>query len=133
MQGKAKIFTGWALHIPWQEYIHNNEFVKGTAMTKLSAKDAIAKAASGAITVLDVREAAEILASGKAAGALHIPLALLPLQAETQIDKTKPVAVYCAVGGRAGMATQALEKLGYEAHNIGGFGDWASAGGPVSR
>lgn len=102
-------------------------------MTRLTASDAIAKAAAGDITVLDVREAAEIAASGKAAGALHIPLAMLPLQAEAKIARGKPVAVYCAVGGRAGMATQALVKLGYDAHNIGGFGDWASAGGPVSR
>ncbi|KAF0171288.1 MAG: rhodanese domain-containing protein [Rhodobacteraceae bacterium] len=102
-------------------------------MTKLTTKDAIARAAKGEITVLDVREAAEIAASGKAAGALHIPLSMVPLQADAKIAKNKPVAVYCAVGGRAGMATQALAKLGFEAHNIGGFGDWASAGGPVSR
>lgn len=102
-------------------------------MTKLTAKDAIARAAKGEITVLDVREAAEIAASGKAAGALHIPLSMVPLHADAKITKNKPVAVYCAVGGRAGMAAQALAKLGYEAHNIGGFGDWASAGGPVSR
>ena len=102
-------------------------------MTKLTAKDAVTKAAAGEITVLDVREANEILASGKAAGALHIPLAMVPLHAETKIATGKPVAVYCAVGGRAGMATQALVKLGYDAHNIGGFGDWAAAGGPVSR
>lgn len=102
-------------------------------MSKLTAKDAVAYAASDKITVLDVREASEIAASGKAKGALHIALAMLPLQAEAKIAKDKPVAVYCAVGGRAGMATQALVKLGYDAHNIGGFGDWAAAGGPVSR
>ena len=101
-------------------------------MSKLTAHDAVAYAALGEITVLDVRDAAEIRASGKAAGAVHIPLALLPLQADAQIAKGKPVAVYCAVGGRAGMAAQALVKLGYDAHNIGGFGDWTAAGGPVS-
>ena len=102
-------------------------------MTKITAKDAVAKAAAGEITLLDVREAAEILASGKAEGAVHIPLAMVPLHAEAKLAIGKPVAVYCAVGGRAGMATQALVKLGYDAHNIGGFGDWASAGGPVSQ
>lgn len=102
-------------------------------MTRLTAKAAIAQAATGEITVLDVREAAEILASGKATGALHIPLAMIPLHAEAQIEKAKPVAVYCAVGGRAGMAAQALAQLGYDAHNIGGLGDWVQAGGPVSR
>ena len=102
-------------------------------MSKLTAIDAVTKAATGDILVIDVREATEIAVSGKALGALHIPLAMVPLQAEAMIAKGKPVAVYCAVGGRAGMATQALIKLGYDAHNIGGFGDWAAAGGPVSR
>ncbi|MDZ4393063.1 rhodanese-like domain-containing protein [Cypionkella sp.] len=102
-------------------------------MTKLTAHAAIAKAATGAITLVDVREAAEVKETGKAKDALHIPLALIALQAAEKIDKSKPVAVYCAVGGRAGMAVQALTKLGYDAHNIGGFGDWASAGGAVSR
>ena len=102
-------------------------------MPRLSATDAVTKAAEGTITVIDVREAAEIAVSGMAAGALHIPLALVPLQAEAKIARGKPVAVYCAIGGRAGMATQALVKLGYDAHNIGGLGDWAAAGGPVNR
>lgn len=102
-------------------------------MTKLTAAVAIEKAAKGEITLVDVREASELQASGKAKDALHIPLAMIPLQAIDKISKSKPVAVYCAVGGRAGMATQALQKLGYDAHNIGGFGDWASAGGPISR
>ncbi len=102
-------------------------------MTQMNAKIAIAKAAKGEITLLDVREANELLASGKARDALHIPLALIPLQATDKINKLLPVAVYCAAGGRAGMAAQALQNLGYDAHNIGGFGDWASAGGPISH
>ena len=100
-------------------------------MSKLTASQAIAAAAKGEITVIDVREANEVKASGQAKGALHIPLALLPIKAD-ELPKTKPVAVYCAVGGRAGMATQTLQRLGFEAHNIGGFGDWVSAGGPVA-
>ena len=102
-------------------------------MSKLTVKDAIAKAATGDMILVDVRDSSEIAASGMAKGALHIPLPMVPLQAEAKIAKGKPVAVYCAVGGRAGMATQALIKLGYDAHNIGGFADWAAAGGPVSR
>jgi len=71
--------------------------------------------------------------TGKAKDALHIPLALIALQAMEKIDKSKPVAVYCAAGGRAGMAAQALSKLGFDAQSIGGFSDWTSAGGAVSR
>lgn len=112
----------------------------GAAAKRITAADAVALAAKGEITVLDVREAAEIAASGTARGGLHIPVSLVPLKADpkapdrdARLDPNKPVAVFCAVGGRAGMAAQALQKLGYEAHNIGGFSDWASAGGPVTR
>lgn len=103
-------------------------------------QDIITAAASGAVTVIDVREAAEISASGHAKGALHIPLGLLALKADPKspdfdprLAQDKPVAIYCAAGGRAGMAAQTLGNFGYEAMNIGGFADWAAAGGPVSR
>ncbi|TXH98885.1 MAG: sulfurtransferase [Pseudorhodobacter sp.] len=112
----------------------------GSAAKRFTAADAVAMAAKGEITLLDVREAGEIAASGTAKGGVHIPLSMVPLKANPQgpdhdkrLDPTKPVAVFCAVGGRAGMATQALERMGYTAHNIGGFGDWVSAGGPVQR
>jgi rhodanese-related sulfurtransferase len=112
----------------------------GSSAKPMSPADAVARAAKGEITVLDVREAGEIAASGTAAGGVHIPLSLVPMKAnpngpdhDKRLDPSKPVAVFCAVGGRAGMATQALQKLGYDAHNIGGFSDWASAGGPVKR
>lgn len=106
----------------------------------MNIKDIITKAASGHVTLIDVREHAEVAASGTAKGALHIPLATLAMKADpkspdydARISADKTIAIYCAAGGRAGMATQSLGKLGYTAVNIGGFADWASAGGPVSR
>lgn len=112
----------------------------GSAAKSLTAADAVALAAKGEITLLDVREAGEIAASGTAKGGVHIPLAMVPLKANPQapdhdkrLDPAKPVAVFCAVGGRAGQAAAVLERLGYAAHNIGGFGDWVSAGGAVQR
>lgn len=105
-----------------------------------SIKDVIAAAAKGEVTVIDVRESAELAASGHAKGAIHIPVALLGMKADpkggsfdARLDPKKPVAIYCAAGGRAGMAAATLKNLGYTAMNIGGFGDWASAGGPVAR
>jgi rhodanese-related sulfurtransferase len=87
-----------------------------------------------------VREAKEIAASGKAKGALHIPLALVPIKADPKapdctpgLDLAKPVAVYCASGMRSGAAVTALRKLGYQAHNIGSIRDWAAAGGSIAR
>jgi rhodanese-related sulfurtransferase len=110
------------------------------ATARLTVADAVAGAKTGAVTVIDVRESGEIAASGKAQGALHIPLALIPIKADPKapdcakgLDLGKPVAVYCASGMRSGSAVQALKKLGYDAHNIGSIRDWAAAGGAVSR
>jgi rhodanese-related sulfurtransferase len=110
-------------------------------VSRIAPRDAVAKAASRELIVIDVRESAEIAASGMAEGALHVPLALLKMRcdrsspeclAELAIDK--PVALYCASGGRSQMAAQALAAMGYrEVYNIGGLGDWISAGGKVSR
>jgi rhodanese-related sulfurtransferase len=104
-----------------------------------SLHDVIKAALSGQVTVIDVREASEVQASGLAKGALHIPLATLAMNADpkspdydVRIAQGKPIAVYCAVGGRAGMAASTLARMGYETMNIGGFSDWAAAGGPIS-
>lgn len=112
----------------------------GSTAQRLTAADAVSLAAKGEITLLDVREAGEVTASGTAKGGVHIPLAMVPLKAnphgpdhDKRLDPAKPVAVFCAVGGRAGQAAAALERMGYTAHNIGGFGDWVSAGGAVQR
>lgn len=100
--------------------------------------DIIAAAARGEVTLLDVREASELRDTGTAAGAMHIPLGQLPLQAgpgapEAKALAAKPIAVFCAAGARAGRAVEFLTGLGYEAVNIGGFGQWVEAGGPVRR
>ncbi len=109
-------------------------------MSTLTVKSAIENHAKGNITLIDVRDMAEVKASGLAAGALHIPMAILAIKTDpkspdfdARIAADRPVAIYCAAGGRAGMAAATLKRFGFDAHNIGGFGDWASAGGPVSR
>lgn len=54
---------------------------------------------------------------------------------QASIDKQQPVVLYCAVGGRAGIAAQTLHSLGYQqVHVIGngqGFSDWKEAGYPL--
>lgn len=104
-----------------------------------SLSEIIAMAARGEVTLLDVRERAELLATGSAKGALHIPLSLVPLKADPKAPDFvaalagKPIAVFCAAGARAGQAAQILTGLGHQAWNIGGFGQWAGAGGPVVK
>jgi rhodanese-related sulfurtransferase len=108
----------------------------GPQGAKMTATDAVAQSAS--ITLLDVREASELAASGRAKGALHIPLALVPIKADPNapdcaLPQGRPVAVYCASGMRSGSAVNVLKKLGYDAHNIGSIRDWVAAGGAVTR
>ena len=107
------------------------------ALTPAQARDL---AASGKLMLLDVREAKEIAASGKARDAVHIPLSLIPMKADprspdhdSRFRPTLPIAVYCAAGARAGSAVQTLTALGYQAQNIGGFADWCACGGAVER
>lgn len=106
----------------------------------LNATEAVARAARGEITLVDVRDINELRASGKAEGAVHAPMMLLNFRADPRhpdhdpaFDPQKPVAVYCAAGGRAEMAGQMLLNLGYDqVFNIGGLGNWRAAGGPVA-
>jgi rhodanese-related sulfurtransferase len=51
---------------------------------------------------------------GRIAGAAHVPLPELP-QRLGEIDKDRPVVVYCRGGNRSSMATEALTDAGYDA------------------
>lgn len=107
----------------------------------LPVSDAVARVQAGEMVLIDVRDHAELAQSGKAKGALHIPLMRLPMMADPRhpdFDKRlagdKPIALYCASGARSGMAVNILQKLGYgEVHNLGGLQHWAAAGGPIAR
>lgn len=116
-------------------------FLKPRSAPGLTVQQAIAQAAAGTLTVIDVRELAEVKNTCKAAGALHLPLSVFAMKADPRsperhpaLTAGKPVALYCASGGRSGMAAQTMARMGYDqVHNIGGFGDWVAAGGPVER
>ncbi|WP_255552317.1 rhodanese-like domain-containing protein [Maritimibacter dapengensis] len=106
----------------------------------MTAKDAVEKAATGDVVVVDVRDAGELAMSGKAKGAVHIPLAVIRMQADPSspdfnpaLDQSKPIAVYCASGARSSMAAQVFQNFGFEVSNIGGLGHWQMAGGEIER
>lgn len=107
---------------------------------QMSAKEAVAGLKAGAVVVIDVREPSET-ASGAAKGALKIPMAALRMKADpkspeclAELQEGKPIAVYCASGGRSSMAARTLQSMGHEqVSNIGGFRNWLDAGGPVGR
>ncbi len=85
------------------------------------------------LQLIDVRTADEY-AEGHLAKAKLIPLQELDRRV-TEIDKGKPVLLYCRSGHRSGNALKLLQSKGYtEAKHIeGGLNAWQAAGLPVTR
>jgi rhodanese-related sulfurtransferase len=107
-------------------------------ITPAQAKEMIAK---GDTLVVDVRDAPEVAASGKVAGAVNVSRGLLEFRADPDLpthdknfSKDKTVILYCGSGGRAALAGKMLKDIGYEkVFNLGGFKDWADSGGEVEK
>lgn len=88
--------------------------------------------ANGTAVLVDVRRDDEWQA-GHAAGALHLPVDKVMSGVTPTADTSKKVYLYCASGGRAGSAAQALKRAGYNTENIGGLSNWQAAGGAIER
>ena len=90
------------------------------------------------VVIVDIRDHPE-LANGKIRGALHITRGMLEFRAQPGIPSHHPdltpdktVVLYCGSGGRAALAGQALQDMGYtDVRNLGGFADWVKVGGAV--
>ncbi|MFL5834447.1 MAG: rhodanese-like domain-containing protein [Solirubrobacterales bacterium] len=68
---------------------------------------------------------------GRIAGATHVPLPELP-QRLGEIDKDRPVVLYCRGGNRSSMATEALTDAGYDAVKLSeGIVGWSGEGLPL--
>lgn len=69
--------------------------------------------------------------AGRIAGASHISLDELP-QRVGEIDKDRPVVLYCRGGNRSSMATAALAAAGYDAAKLSeGVVGWEEEGLPL--
>lgn len=69
--------------------------------------------------------------AGRIAGAKHVPLAELA-ERTSEIDKERPVVLYCRGGNRSTMATEALAAAGYDASKLSeGIVGWEEAGLPL--
>jgi len=94
-----------------------------------------------AVLVVDVRDAPELVETGKIQGAINVSRGMLEFRADAatpyhdeafSLDKT--VVLYCASGGRSALAGKALMELGYQdVRNLGAFKDWVEAGGAVEK
>lgn len=102
------------------------------AVPKITPEQAADMIAKGNPLVLDVRDAAEVAASGKIAGAVNVSRGMLEFRADPEspyhdksFEKGKTVILYCASGGRALLAGKLLKDMGYDnVYNLGGFKDW---------
>ena len=76
------------------------------------------------VTILDVRQPGEY-EEGHIPGAKLVPMAVLTDSLD-EIDRSKPVLVYCAIGGRSRIAAQTLAGKGYDQviNLSGGFKAW---------
>jgi len=105
------------------------------AVPKISPDQASDMIKNGNTLVLDVRDAPEVAASGKIAGALNVSRGMLEFRADPEspyhdrtFDKAKTVILYCASGGRSALAGKLLKDMGYDkVYNVGGFKDWTRA------
>jgi rhodanese-related sulfurtransferase len=111
------------------------------AVPRISAQDAAALARSGNVLFVDVRDGAEVAATGKVPGAVHVSRGLIEFRADPEspahdkaFDRAKTVILYCASGGRSALAGKTLKDMGYgDVRNLGGFKAWTDAGLPVEK
>lgn len=102
----------------------------------LSPRDVVSKIESTTdIIVVDVRTPAEYN-DGHIEGAQLINWNDSQFENQiNQLDKSKPIVVYCAVGGRSGKAYARLKTLGFkEVFDMkGGFDAWRKEQLPISK
>jgi rhodanese-related sulfurtransferase len=111
------------------------------AVPRITPAQARGMIAEGNTLVVDVRDAPEVQASGKVAGAIHVSRGMLEFRADPELPshdksfaKDKNVIVYCASGGRSALSGKLLKDLGYEhVYNLGAFKDWAESGGTIDK
>ncbi|MFI6644144.1 rhodanese-like domain-containing protein [Streptomyces sp. NPDC050504] len=91
---------------------------------------ALAAGGDPGFVVIDTRNTAS-WDQGHVPGAIHLPTAFIPAQAEQLLDKSVPVVTYCWGPGCNGAtrAALALAQLGYQVKEmLGGFEYWAREG-----
>jgi len=85
---------------------------------------------SGGAELVDVRTPEEHEA-GRISMARHIPFDELAARSE-EIDRSRPVILFCRGGDRSAAAAQAFAASGWQAHSMaGGLERWVEEGLPI--
>ncbi len=94
------------------------------------SRDEAQKLIEDGAQLIDVRAEHE-WEMGRIAGAKHLPLAELSERIE-EVEKDRPVVLYCRGGNRSTMAADALAEAGYDAAKMSeGIVGWAEEGLPL--
>lgn len=84
-----------------------------TALRCLDAESAVHEIRDHGGTIIDVREPVEVSAN-PAPHSINIPRGILEMKVMDVItDADHPLYVHCATGGRATLAAEQLQRLGY--------------------
>lgn len=113
-------------------------FFRSAAPARFDAAQISADAARGAALLIDVREPAEVQATGLAKGAINLPLGMLATSQDARLAQARaagvPVYLYCAAGARSGRGADVLRQAGFvQVENLGGLKEWQAAGGAMVR
>ncbi len=103
----------------------------GPVVAEVNVQEAYRRMQEENAVLLDVREANE-LREAAVPGALHIPLGQLAQKGST-LPKDRDLLVLCRSGNRSSLATEMLQKNGFEraANVTGGIIAWHQARLPI--
>jgi rhodanese-related sulfurtransferase len=99
----------------------------------ITAQDIETEPLASGTVVIDVREADE-WSAGHASGAIHLSRGILEGAIEEKVtDLDTPILLYCSGNGRAALAAESLQKMGYTqvAALAGGLPEWRKARLPI--
>ncbi len=88
------------------------------------------------VQLVDVRTPAELQQTGKIEGARPININSADFETRiAELDKTKPVILYCAAGSRSARAAAILSQMGFKTvfDYSGGMSDWQAKGKKTVR
>ncbi|MGK7390193.1 MAG: rhodanese-like domain-containing protein [Candidatus Cyclobacteriaceae bacterium M2_1C_046] len=106
---------------------HDQEKNQNAIVETIEADAFKALLKSKEVQLVDVRTLQEV-EKGKIEGAINIDYLSNDFQdlIADKLDKDKPVAVYCAVGGRSARAAKLLSKMGFtKVYDLkGGYNRW---------
>ncbi|MFM7822273.1 MAG: rhodanese-like domain-containing protein [Bacteroidota bacterium] len=107
-------------------FVAQISFAQNKTAKDVSVKEFSKLISAGKGTLLDVRTPGEI-AKGSIKGSVNLDFFDDNFESKlAQLDKTKPVFVYCASGGRSADAMDMMKKKGFvDVYNmLGGYNAW---------